>query len=168
LLLCSIPQKNSSFHRTIKRSPYKALFGTEPKTGLHSSHILKELLEKLVTKEDLDLLLNQQDHDIILTPDLSAASLENNNNTSTSNDPPASELIDYNASTSNDLLIVKSTNNNTSMSHDLPAADLLTKKAVNLDNVYGVYFSSDGTMLGEYKPGVPVSLSIQTYRLEQE
>ncbi|GFU30028.1 integrase catalytic domain-containing protein [Nephila pilipes] len=27
-------QKNSSFHRTIKRSHYKALFGTEPKTGL--------------------------------------------------------------------------------------------------------------------------------------
>lgn len=127
-------QKNSSFHRTIKRSPYKALFGTEPKTGLQSSHISKELLEKLVTEEDLDLLLNQQDHDIILTPeDLPAASLENNNDASTSKDLPASELIDYNASTSNDLSIVKSTNNNTSMSHDLPAADLLTKKALNLD-----------------------------------
>jgi len=128
-------QKNSSFHRTIKRSPYKALFGTEPKTGLQSSHISKELLEKLVTEEDLDLLLNQQDHDIILTPeDLPAASLENNNNTSTSKDPSASELIDYNASTSNDLLIVKSTNN-TLMSHDLPAADLLTKKAINLEDL---------------------------------
>lgn len=113
-------QKNSSFHRTIKRSPYKALFGTEPKTGLHSSHISKELLEKLVTEEDLDHLLNQQDHDILLTPeDLPAASLENNNVASTSKDLSASELIDYNASTSNDLSIIKSTNNNTSMAHNL-------------------------------------------------
>ncbi|XP_014487986.1 PREDICTED: KRAB-A domain-containing protein 2-like [Dinoponera quadriceps] len=113
-------QKNSSFHRTIKRSPYKALFGTEPKTGLQSSHISKELLEKLVTEEDLDLLLNQQDHDIILTPeDLPAASLENNND----------------ASTSNDLSIIKSINNNTSMSHNLPAADLFTKKALNLEDI---------------------------------
>lgn len=123
-------KKNSSFHRTIKRSPYKALFGTEPKTGLQSSDISNELLKKLVTEEDLNLLLNQQNHDIILTPeDLPVASLEDNNDASTSKDLLASELIDYNASISNDLSRVKSTNNNTSMSHDLPTADLLTNKA---------------------------------------
>lgn len=125
-------QKNSSFHRTIKRSSYKALFGTEPKTGLQSSHIPKELLEKLVTEEDLDLLLNQQDHDIISTP---VASLEDNNDASTSEDLPASELIDYNASTSNDSSIVKSTNNNAFMSHDLPVSDSLTKKTLNLEDL---------------------------------
>jgi hypothetical protein len=94
------------------------------------------LLEELVTEEDLDLLLNQRDHDIILTPEvLPAASLENNNDASTSKDLPTSELIDYNALTSNDLSIVKSTNNNTSMSHDLPAAGLLTKKILNLEDL---------------------------------
>ncbi|GFS43504.1 hypothetical protein TNIN_294681 [Trichonephila inaurata madagascariensis] len=70
---------------TIKRSPYKALFGSEPKIGLQSSHILKELLEKLVTEEDLCvyLLLNQQGHDITSTPeDLPIISLKNNNDAS--------------------------------------------------------------------------------------
>ncbi|RVE42542.1 hypothetical protein evm_012805 [Chilo suppressalis] len=53
-------QKNFSFHRTIKRSPYKALFGTEPKTGLQSAHIPTELLGKLVTEEELDQFFKQQ------------------------------------------------------------------------------------------------------------
>ncbi|GFX23411.1 KRAB-A domain-containing protein 2 [Trichonephila clavipes] len=39
LLLCSQFQKNSSFLRTIKLSPYKALFGSDPKMGFQSSHI---------------------------------------------------------------------------------------------------------------------------------
>ncbi|KAK9744168.1 hypothetical protein QE152_g8036 [Popillia japonica] len=76
--------------------------------------------EKLVTEEDLDLLLKQQDHEIILTPeDLPADSLENNNDASTSKDLPASELIDYNASTSNDL----SVSNSTSTPVVLPASE---------------------------------------------
>ncbi|GFX97053.1 hypothetical protein TNCV_1997851 [Trichonephila clavipes] len=54
---------------TIKRSPYKALFGSEPKIWPQSSHISKELLEKLVTEEDMDLLLNQRDYDITSTPE---------------------------------------------------------------------------------------------------
>ncbi|GFU59024.1 KRAB-A domain-containing protein 2 [Trichonephila clavipes] len=62
-------QKNSSFHGAIKRSPFKALFGSEPKIGFQSSHISKGLLEKLATEEDLDLLLNQQDHDNTSTPE---------------------------------------------------------------------------------------------------
>ncbi|GFY71588.1 integrase catalytic domain-containing protein [Trichonephila inaurata madagascariensis] len=62
-------QKNSSFYRTIKRSPFKALFGSEPIIGFQSSHISKGLLEKLVIKEDLDLLLNQQDHGITSIPE---------------------------------------------------------------------------------------------------
>ncbi|KAK9719068.1 hypothetical protein QE152_g22863 [Popillia japonica] len=62
----------------------------------------------------------EQDHEIILTPeDLPADSLENNNDASTSKDLPASELIDYNASTSNDL----SVGNSTSTPVVLPASE---------------------------------------------
>ncbi|GIX89925.1 hypothetical protein CDAR_288481 [Caerostris darwini] len=85
---------NSSFHRIFKRSLYKSLFGTGPKTGLQSSHISKELPETLVTENYLDLLLNQQDHGIILSPGhLRTASLENIKDASTSKDLPASEFI---------------------------------------------------------------------------
>ncbi|GFV80750.1 hypothetical protein TNCV_4619111 [Trichonephila clavipes] len=71
--------------KTSKRSPYKALFESEPKIGFQSSHISKGLLEKLVTEEDLDLLPNQQDHDITSTPEyLPDTQLETaNNSTST-------------------------------------------------------------------------------------
>jgi hypothetical protein len=46
-------QKNRSYHRTIEQSPYKALFGSDPKVGLSSSAIPKELLDTLETEEDL-------------------------------------------------------------------------------------------------------------------
>ena len=45
-------QKNRSYHRTIEQSPYKALFGSDPKVGLSSSAIPKELLDTLETEED--------------------------------------------------------------------------------------------------------------------
>ena len=47
-------QKNRSYHRTIEQSPYKALFGSDPKVGLSSSAIPKELLDTLETEEDLN------------------------------------------------------------------------------------------------------------------
>ncbi|XP_029348381.1 KRAB-A domain-containing protein 2-like, partial [Acyrthosiphon pisum] len=47
-------QKNSSFHRTIGRSPYKALFGNDPKIGLSTSNLPSDLLKKLTTEEDLE------------------------------------------------------------------------------------------------------------------
>ncbi|GFY42653.1 integrase catalytic domain-containing protein [Trichonephila inaurata madagascariensis] len=137
-------QKNSSFHRTIKRSPYKALFGSEPKIGVQSSHISKELLEKLVTEEDLDLLLKKQDHDITSTPeDLPVISLKNNNdaskyllapelidyNGSTSSNLSASELIDCNASTSKDLLAPELIDYNASTSKDVPAPESINGNA---------------------------------------
>ncbi|GFU54123.1 SCAN domain-containing protein 3 [Trichonephila clavipes] len=124
-------QKNSSFLRTIKQSPYKALFGTEPKTGLQSSCISKELLEKLDTEEDLGLLLNQQDHDNISTPkDLPVLSVKIEKHDSTSKDLLAPELIDYNSSTSKDLpsspdLIYY----NASTSKDLPSPELIDYSA---------------------------------------
>ncbi|GFU48137.1 integrase catalytic domain-containing protein [Trichonephila clavipes] len=111
-------QKNFSFHRTIKRSPYKALFGSEPKIWFQSSHISKELLKKLVTEEEnLDLLLNQQGHDITSTPeDLPVISLKNNDALKYLLAP---ELNDYNASTSKDLLAPKLIDYNASVSKDL-------------------------------------------------
>lgn len=47
-------QKNSSHHRVIGRSPYKALFGIDPKIGLTTSNLPLEILQKLVTEEDLE------------------------------------------------------------------------------------------------------------------
>ena len=49
-------QKNRSYHRTIDQSPYSALFGSDPKVGLSSSAIPKEILDKLETEEDLNAL----------------------------------------------------------------------------------------------------------------
>ncbi|GFX82855.1 hypothetical protein TNCV_2958111 [Trichonephila clavipes] len=146
---------NYRYTRTIKLSPYKALFGPELKIGFQSSHISKGMLEKIATEEDLDLLLNQQDHDITSTPERRLGNLPAleliNGNASTSKDLLAPELIDYNASASKDQLVpefinytasisydlsmVKSTDNNTSVAYDLPAADLLTKKALNLEDL---------------------------------
>lgn len=54
-------QKNSSFHRTIGRSPYRALFGCDPKVGLSSSGISKGLLEKISTEEDLEEVFRCED-----------------------------------------------------------------------------------------------------------
>ncbi|XP_025198728.1 uncharacterized protein LOC112597034 [Melanaphis sacchari] len=47
-------QKNSSHHRVIGRSSYKALFGNDPKVGLATSSLLIEILQILVTEEDLE------------------------------------------------------------------------------------------------------------------
>ncbi|CAG5033740.1 unnamed protein product [Parnassius apollo] len=52
-------QKNSSFHRTIKRTPYKALFEVDPQIGL-LSQVPADLLNKLRTEEDPEKILNQQ------------------------------------------------------------------------------------------------------------
>ncbi|XP_029341461.1 KRAB-A domain-containing protein 2-like [Acyrthosiphon pisum] len=58
-------QKNSSFHRIIGRSPYKALFGCDPKIGLSSSNLPSEIIKKLTTEEHLADILNniQPEHE---------------------------------------------------------------------------------------------------------
>lgn len=53
-------QKNSSHHRVIGRSPYKALFGNDPKIGLATSNLPLEILQKLVTEEDLEEICNEE------------------------------------------------------------------------------------------------------------
>jgi hypothetical protein len=52
-------QKNSSFHRIIGRSPYKALFGCDPKIGLSSSNLPLDIIQKMNTEEHLEEILNK-------------------------------------------------------------------------------------------------------------
>lgn len=50
-------QKNSSYHRIIKRTPYKALFGTDFPVGLYSTQLPKESAEDIMTEEDLEKVI---------------------------------------------------------------------------------------------------------------
>ncbi|XP_076089944.1 KRAB-A domain-containing protein 2-like [Mytilus galloprovincialis] len=52
-------QKNRSYHRVIDQSPYHALFGSDPKIGLSSSSLPKELLPNLETEEDLEKVFKE-------------------------------------------------------------------------------------------------------------
>lgn len=47
-------QKNISYHRIIGRSPYKSLYGADPKVDLQSTNLSSELIDKMVTEEDLE------------------------------------------------------------------------------------------------------------------
>jgi hypothetical protein len=51
-------QKNSSCHRIIKRTPYKALFGVDFPVGLFSSDLPTETARKITTEEDLEKITN--------------------------------------------------------------------------------------------------------------
>ncbi|KAK9753690.1 hypothetical protein QE152_g1812 [Popillia japonica] len=51
-------QKNSSLYRVINRTPYKALFGADPKLGLSSSAIPKDVLSRITSEEELETFLN--------------------------------------------------------------------------------------------------------------
>ncbi|CAC5422177.1 unnamed protein product [Mytilus coruscus] len=49
-------QKNRSYHRVTGQSPYKALFGFDPKVGLSSSSVPRDLLPGIQTEEDLEAI----------------------------------------------------------------------------------------------------------------
>ena len=49
-----------SHRRVINQPPYKASFGSEPKSGLSSSNLLKELLPTLETEEDFEKVLTER------------------------------------------------------------------------------------------------------------
>ena len=51
-------QKNCAHHVGIKQTPYKAMFGEDPKVGLTSSSLPPEILERLQSEDDL-LALHQ-------------------------------------------------------------------------------------------------------------
>lgn len=53
-------QINCSKHRIINRSPYKALFGSEPKLGLSSKNLSNDILQSITTEEDLNELINTE------------------------------------------------------------------------------------------------------------
>ncbi|XP_050064166.1 SCAN domain-containing protein 3-like [Aphis gossypii] len=53
-------QKNCSKHRIINRSPYKALFGSEPKIGFSSKNLPNDILQPITTEEDLNELINTE------------------------------------------------------------------------------------------------------------
>jgi transposase InsO family protein len=47
-------QKNTSYHRIIGRTPYKSLYGADPKIGLRSTNLPSDIIDKIFTEEDLD------------------------------------------------------------------------------------------------------------------
>lgn len=51
-------QKNSSLHRIIKRSPYRAVFGADPKMGLSKTIIPPSILQKIEDEDQLVAVLN--------------------------------------------------------------------------------------------------------------
>ncbi|KAL0808279.1 hypothetical protein ABMA28_012774 [Loxostege sticticalis] len=54
-------QKNTSLHRTIGRTPYKALFGNEPIVGLSSTYLPNSIIQKLENEEDLVRVCGHED-----------------------------------------------------------------------------------------------------------
>jgi hypothetical protein len=46
-------QKNCSFHRTIGRSPYNALFGNDPKVGLINSRLPINFVKNITAEEEI-------------------------------------------------------------------------------------------------------------------
>ncbi|KAL0883175.1 hypothetical protein ABMA27_016617 [Loxostege sticticalis] len=58
-------QKNSSYHSTIARTPFKALFGDDPRCGLTSTHLSKNVISQFEMEEDLETFLettNDNEH----------------------------------------------------------------------------------------------------------
>jgi hypothetical protein len=50
--------KNTSHHSGINQTPYKALFGCEPRIGLRSTTLPTEVIETLLTEEDFEAVFN--------------------------------------------------------------------------------------------------------------
>ncbi|XP_047488152.1 uncharacterized protein LOC125038654 [Penaeus chinensis] len=62
-------QKNSAHHSGIKRTPFKAMFGTDPRVGLASLRLPPEVLERLQSEEDLLTLFARPSEDEVLAQD---------------------------------------------------------------------------------------------------
>ncbi|XP_063406219.1 clumping factor A-like [Mytilus trossulus] len=72
-----------SHHRIIDQSPYKALFGSDPKVGLSSSALPKELLDTIETEEDLIALTTATSDDNVRTYIETETDLDTNTETET-------------------------------------------------------------------------------------
>lgn len=55
--------KNRAYHSGIGRSPYKAMFGKDPKVGLATSRLPKEIIDSLEYEEDLENIIDHIDDD---------------------------------------------------------------------------------------------------------
>ncbi|XP_037790651.1 uncharacterized protein LOC119586011 [Penaeus monodon] len=62
-------QKNSAHHSGIKRTPFKAMFGIDPRVGLASSSLPLEILERLQSDDDLLALFASPSEDEVLAQD---------------------------------------------------------------------------------------------------
>ena len=83
-------QKNSSYHSGIKQSPYKALFGIEPRIGLRSNTLPLEVTKYMESEEELyaaysisdptlqnvDTMMSDPCDNAILAPDITQPSQE--------------------------------------------------------------------------------------------
>ena len=83
-------QKNSSYHSGIKQSPYKALFGIEPRIGLRSNILPLEVTKYMESEEELyaaysisdptlqnvDTMMPDPCDNAILAPDITQPSQE--------------------------------------------------------------------------------------------
>lgn len=58
-------QKNASLHRIIGRTPYRAVFGSDPRVGLKSTNLPESVIKQLRTEEDLENIYNKDTLDEI-------------------------------------------------------------------------------------------------------
>ena len=65
--------KNSSYHSGIKQSPYKALFGCDPRAGLQSTRLPTEMLDQTMTESDLFAAIQPESTSSTTQPSLSQA-----------------------------------------------------------------------------------------------
>ncbi|KAK9739096.1 hypothetical protein QE152_g9300 [Popillia japonica] len=54
-------QKNTSYHKVIRHTPYNALVGVDPKVGFSSWNLPKDLLDPIENEDDLVQLLEIPD-----------------------------------------------------------------------------------------------------------
>ncbi|XP_047495405.1 uncharacterized protein LOC125043362 [Penaeus chinensis] len=62
-------QKNSAHHCGIKRTPFKALFGTDPRVSLATSSLPLEVLERLQSEDDFLALFASPSEEEVLAQD---------------------------------------------------------------------------------------------------
>lgn len=55
-------QKNTSYHHIIGRSPYKRLYGADPKIGLRSTNLSTDIVDKILTEEDFERINKNLNH----------------------------------------------------------------------------------------------------------
>lgn len=55
-------QKNTAYHSGIKMTPYEAMFGCKPKTGIASIGLTADEIENVETEAELEQLLADRDN----------------------------------------------------------------------------------------------------------